>query len=282
MQNNSSNPLAKHFRQPALYIKLPSSGKFWPDGSLDLPLNGEIPVYPMTAKDEIMIRTPDALLNGAGTVSVIQSCCPNILDAWNMPSVDLDTVLIAIRIASYGPTMDVSTKCPKCDHSNEVSVPLQNCLESIRMPDFDTGITLDELRFKLKPQSYFRNNRTAQINFEQQQSIRAISDPNIPDDQRQTVFNEHLEKLVSLNIESFTETTQSITLSDGTRVDDPEYIREFYNNADNRVFKALQAYIVELSQDLQIKPFKLQCEECKHEFDFTLTFDWANFFDNGF
>jgi hypothetical protein len=71
-------------------------------------------------------------------------------------------------------------------------------------------------------------------------------------------------------------------MSDGTRVDDPEYIREFYNNADNRVFKALQAYINELGQDLQIKPFKLQCEECEHEFDFTLTFDWANFFDNGF
>ena len=81
MQINSSNPLAKHFRQPALYIKLPSSGRFWPDGSIEIPLNGEIPVYPMTAKDEIMIRTPDALLNGAGTVSVIQSCCPNILDA---------------------------------------------------------------------------------------------------------------------------------------------------------------------------------------------------------
>ena len=55
------NPLAKHFRQPAIYLQLPSGGKYWPDGSIDLPLNGQIPVYPMTTRDEISIRTPDAL-----------------------------------------------------------------------------------------------------------------------------------------------------------------------------------------------------------------------------
>ena len=100
-----SNPLAKHFRQPALYVKLTSNGSFWPDGSLDLPVTGEIPIYPMTTKDEITLRTPDALINGTSVVKVIESCAPNIKDAWKMPTVDVDSTLIAIRIASYGPKM---------------------------------------------------------------------------------------------------------------------------------------------------------------------------------
>ena len=72
------NPLQAYFRRPAIYVQLPSGGKFNEPGELEIPENGESPVYPMTAKDEILMRTPDALMNGATTVEVIQSCCPNI------------------------------------------------------------------------------------------------------------------------------------------------------------------------------------------------------------
>ena len=79
---SNNNPLTKFFRQPAIYLKLPSNGAFWPNDAIELPLTGEIPVYPLTTKDEIILRTPDALLNGEGVVEVIQSCCPSIKDAW--------------------------------------------------------------------------------------------------------------------------------------------------------------------------------------------------------
>ena len=102
MPEIKNNPLAKHFRQPAIYIQLTSQGKFWPENTLELPVTGKIPVYPMTARDEITLRTPDALINGTSVVEVVQSCCPNIKDAWEMPSIDVDSTLIAIRIASFG------------------------------------------------------------------------------------------------------------------------------------------------------------------------------------
>jgi hypothetical protein len=72
----NSNPLAKHFRQPAIYLRLPSQGQYWPENAITLPVTGELPVYPMTTKDEITLRTPDALINGTGVVSVIESCIP--------------------------------------------------------------------------------------------------------------------------------------------------------------------------------------------------------------
>ena len=67
------NPLAGYFRQPKLYVKLPSGGQFYPEGSLDRSQIDEYPVYAMTAKDELMFKTPDALLNGQATVEVIRA-----------------------------------------------------------------------------------------------------------------------------------------------------------------------------------------------------------------
>ncbi len=53
MANPANNPLFKHFRQPAIYLKLPGQGRFWPEDAIDIPPTGEIPVYPMTVKDGI-------------------------------------------------------------------------------------------------------------------------------------------------------------------------------------------------------------------------------------
>jgi hypothetical protein len=72
----------------------------------------ELPVFPMTAIDEITYRTPDALFNGQAVVNVIQSCIPDIRDAWKTPGADLNAILVAIRIASYGHDMDMTVKCP--------------------------------------------------------------------------------------------------------------------------------------------------------------------------
>ena len=94
MAVNSNNPLQKHFRQPAVYLRLPAGGRFWDSKALEMPESMEIPIYPMTIKDEITIKTPDALMNGQGVVDVIHSCCPSIKNAWATPSVDLDAIFI--------------------------------------------------------------------------------------------------------------------------------------------------------------------------------------------
>ncbi len=107
----NSNPLNKYFRQPAVYVSLPTEGNY-PPTVLEKSQTGEIGVMPMTARDEIKFKTPDALMNGQGVVDVIQSCVPQIKDAWQISNYDLDTILIAIRIATYGETMDINFNVP--------------------------------------------------------------------------------------------------------------------------------------------------------------------------
>jgi len=79
IQNKSGstpNPLINYFRQAKIYLTLPSGGKYYKEGSLELTESGELPVMPMTAKDELALKTPDALLSGQATVDLIQSCIP--------------------------------------------------------------------------------------------------------------------------------------------------------------------------------------------------------------
>jgi len=282
MSEINTNPLAKHFRQPALYIKLTSGGRYWKEGSLDLPVTGELPVYPMTTRDEITLRTPDALLNGTSVVNVIQSCCPNIKDAWKMPSIDVDSTLIAIRIASYGPKMAISSKCPNCGAEHDYDVDLAAVLGSITMPDYNKTISHDDLEIKLKPQSYEQVSQASVVMFEEEKLVELFANPDMDPEVRKLEYDKHLRKMIDLNIEAATNCTESITIQDGPAVSEPKYIKEFYANAESAVLRKVQESIEAIGSAVAIKPVAVKCTECSSTFDITVDFDYSSFFDRGF
>lgn len=278
MDQKPANPLRAHFRQPAIYLKLPSQGQFWA-GGLDLPDSGEIPIFPMTARDEILLKTPDALLNGQGVVDVIESCCPNITNAWQMPSVDVDSVLIAIRIASYGNLMNIDSKCPHCETENSFDVDLNGYIDNLRIPNYNQKIDHDKIRIKVKPQNYASINETNKIQYEQQRVLDNLALDGTDDAARVEEYKKHLARLVELNAKLLVDNTEYIEITDtGTIVDDPEYIKEFYFNCDAEVCKTLQTKITELGREGAIPPQSGTCTNCTQNFSVSLTFDYASFF----
>jgi len=278
--DQQANPLAKHFRQPAIYARLPSDGKFWPAGSIDIPATGELPFYPMTARDEITLRTPDALLNGQGVVDIIQSCCPSIRDAWQMPSIDVDSVLLYIRIASYGNQMDFDTECPKCKEENNFAIDLGMVVGNIAAPDYESTVDFDHLRIKLKPQPYFEINKANQIQFTQQQILRTVNDSSMSDEDKKERSDAYLKELINLNIEICVNCTREVVTEEGVVVTDKDFIREFYDNADYKVLKKVQDVLADISSTAGAKPIETKCtnSECGHEYAVPLAFDYANFF----
>lgn len=276
----SSNPLLKHFRTPSTYLKLPSNGKYWKEGSIDLPLSGEIPILPMTSRDEIMLRTPDALLNGEGVVHVMQSCCPNIKNAWDMPSIDVDAVLIAIRIASYGEHMEVSGKCPHCNEENTFDVSLPNVLAQIQAPPYTTFVS-HGLKIKLKPLPYFSVNASNQLEFEEERMLKFIADDTMQGEERKKIFAENLNKLVDLTLRTLAKSTDYIELEDETRVTDVDQILEFYENADRQLIGVIKDKLAEAKVYTDIKPVPVKCNDCGKDFTLALEFDYSNFFVTG-
>ena len=281
MENRPTNPLAKHFRQPAIYLPLPSKGRFYPDGALAMPANGEVPIYPLTSRDEVTLRTPDSLINGNSVSEVIQSCVPAIKDAWQVPSVDLDAIFIAIRIASYGHKMELSVACPKCKEVNEYEIDLRNTLASIESPDFTDLVLVDNLKVKLKPQAYESANKVNSLRFEEQRMMEQLSKTDVPQEVRLETLKQQMHKIAGLNLEVLADVTEYIQTEDNTLVDNKDFINEFYQNADVNIIKAIEAKLTEYTVKSGAKPEHIKCGSCEHEFKTAVEFDYSNFFAQG-
>ena len=156
-----NNPLKQFFRRPSVHIKLPSGGKMYDAGVMEIPESGELPVYPMTAIDDITVKTPDALFNGAAVTEVIKSCIPAIKNPWMINSMDLDAILVGIRIATNGDVLEVESICPKCNDVATQGVALSVLLTTITPGDYNTPLVIGDLTFKFKPLTYTEMNKAA-------------------------------------------------------------------------------------------------------------------------
>lgn len=276
MQNN---PLSKHFRQPQLYIQLPSGGNHYPPGALEMPVTKEIPVYPMTARDELIFITPDALLNGQSTVDVIQSCCPNIKNAWQMPTTDLDTVLIAIRQATYGNSMDFTSVCPHCNSQNENSVDLSILSGQVKSADFSKPLEYKDLTFFFKPADYKSFNDASKENFDQQRLLQLSANTELDDETKTAQFQVLFKKLMEFTVVQMTNSITAIK-SEGTTVTDRGHIEDFFRNCDKETWKAVKEYLEALNAESRMPELNLVCENetCNKEYKTPLLFETSSFF----
>lgn len=280
MANSAGNPLFKHFRQPAIYIRLPSGGKFYPDGCLNLPITGEIPIYPMTAKDELTLKTPDALMNGSGVTDVIKSCCPNIQDPWLIPSVDVDALFIAIRLASYGPGMEIQTNCPHCKEKNEHNIDLRVVLDNVKHIDYSAPMVIDGLSFQFKPQQYRNINQMNIMTFEERRLIDTIiQNEELEQTEKLKLFNTSFNKLKDMNIGVVINNILSITTEEGIVVTDLGQITEFLDNTSRLVFDSIKEHATKLNSQSKLDDLNLTCAECHKEYTSGLEFDQSNFFE---
>jgi hypothetical protein len=272
-----SNPLSQYFRQPSIYIRLPSGGQNYPAGTLNMPANGELPVYPMTAIDEITYRTPDALFNGQATVNVIQSCMPNIQDAWAVPSIDLDTILIAIRIASYGHDMEFATTCPSCQDTSERTIDLRNMLDALRAPDYAQHIDHSDLQIYFRPLSYKNLNENSALQYEQQKLLQVIPDSTVSEADKMTALTKAFKQLTEITIHSLSISITAIKTPQALVSEQP-FIEEFLKNCDRDLFNQIRDHVLKLREQSELQPLKLECTACNHQYEQALTLDMASFF----
>jgi hypothetical protein len=274
-----SNPLSQYFRQPSIYIKLPSDGQYYPAGALVMPANRELPVLPMTAIDEITYRTPDALYNGQATVDVIQSCVPAIKNAWEIPSPDLDAILIGIRIASYGHEMEFATTCPKCEHESEHVADLRIVLDHIKSPDYNKSVVSGDIEIFFRPMNYRDLNNNNQMQFEQQKLMQMLPDSTVPENDKMSALGVALKKITEITVHALAQSISSIK-TPSALVSEPEYINEFLQNCDRALFNRIRDYIVEAKVHSEMQPLQLTCPECSHQYEQAITLDMSSFFEH--
>jgi hypothetical protein len=279
------NPLTAFMRQPKIYITLPSQGRFWPTGSIVMPENQQIPVYSMTARDELALKVPDALLNGQAVVDVIQNCIPNIADAWQIPSIDLDYLLIAIRIATYGEIMTTPVKFTddvEFDYQVDLRVVLDNLTQSV---NWHPAVAISEnMTIFVKPLNYAHMTQAAVQAFETQRIMQAVNDENLDSDQKVTVFQNSFQKITQTKLAAIQHSIDHIDTSAGSTAN-PDHIREFVAGMDSAIFNQIQAHLEAMAEQNRIKPMTVAVTDEMRELGITgdqvqipLIFDPATFF----
>lgn len=281
------NPLTAYMRRPKVFLKLPSGGKFWSEGSLDMPENGELPVYGLTAKDELLIRTPDALFNGRTTVDVIRSCVPNIKNAWMMPSIDVDAVLIAIRIASYGEKMEMNVTIPGTQETEPFEIDLRPMLDQIAENTIwdDRVVINEDLTVYIEPVNYKTMTDYSIMSFDSNRLLSTlVQQQDLTEEQRVDLAANAMARIADATLMQMVHGIKRIDSRDGS-TDDPEHIKEFLENIEKDIFtkisdafKKLNDHNNDRSVTLQVPPNYVE-QGSPETITVPFQFDYSNFFD---
>lgn len=273
----ANNPLQQYFRQPKIYISLPSQGVYSEPGTIEGDVT-KIPVFGMTGMDEIMLRTADALLSGESTASVIKSCCPAIVNPWEISTLDIDLILASIRIATYGEDLQMIKTCERCGTENEYSIKLSRFIDHYLNCHYDNIIDLGNLKVTIRPLTYKQSQDFSFKNFSLQQKISQMND--IKNDAERRKFSDEIMKEITvLRNEVFACGIESVDTGT-TVVNDRTFINEWITNSDQIVMKNINSHMEKNKNNWTIKPQPTKCENCGHESFLAVELDQSNFFVN--
>lgn len=271
-----NNPLKQYFRRPGIYLKLPSEGLGYEQGVINMPETKELPVYPMTAIDEITSKTPDALYNGTAVVDIIKSCVPAIINPWKISTTDLDAILVAIKIATNGSEMDIETTCPSCTEDSKYGINLSMVLNGFKSGDYESGLVIDNLKIKFKPLNYKALAESSVKQFEIQKTIMTID--RMEDSPEREAKSMDLLKVITESTLAVLVNTIDCIITPEAIVNDKTFIMEFLQNTDKKTFDTIRDQSVKLRESTQTQPLDIKCVHCTHEYKQAFTLNVSDFF----
>ena len=267
-------------RQAKLYIDLPSKGVFYNESIIEDNQVTSMPVFGMNAMDEITFKTPDALFTGVATSTVMNSCIPHIKDPWNLVGYDIDYILIAIRIATYGDTMPISTRCPHCSEQNDSEILLTKLLENFAHCNITSSFNISDLKINMAPLTYRQTTDFSMENFQIERKMLQIgNDETISKDDKETLLQGVFVESSDLNLRLAVSYIESIE-NENDKEEDQANILEFIKNNDAEFYTKLREGNTKLTDDWNLPNIDVLCgnDECNKEFKTSLNLDYSNFF----
>jgi len=277
MNENNQSPLEKYTRQPKLYIDLPSKGVWYPKTVLDK--FEELEVYSMTASDEMALKTPDGLYTGNTVVRIIQNCIPAIKDAWYVPTVDLDYILGAIRLATYGDSLEVKTTCKECKNVDDFALSINDILQNIQSNQFVSEVKVIDLTVKIRPLTYKELTELQKTTLYVQRAILTQVNENKDSDESKELVDQLMEKITTATQEAVVNSVIEVVTPDGESETKPQFIKDFLLNAsDSSYFNEIRKVYEDNGLRIKVKETKVSCSECETENTIQPQLDYANFF----
>lgn len=274
--------LQKFYRTPKLFVPLPSGTSYYNTAVLEYSAEGEIGILPMTVHDEMALKNPDALLNGEAITNVLLNCVPKLKDPKQLLSMDIEALITAIRVASFGETVDVTFNCPECKKDTEVSLNLKSAFNLIKfLPETNVVNLPSGLSVFVKPVDFEGDIVSFKISMESKKLLAEISreEENSPD------RTELINRLYG-NISKYTvillvrSITRIVCEKEGIDVTDKSEIAEFLNNTVGSDIKEISNKVKEINSLGLNKTYKIECKECKHIWEDSYEYSISSFFTN--
>jgi len=277
----SENPLQHLYRSKTVYVTLPSKGRFYktpPNFSVD----NEIGVMPMTTNDELKLKSPDALFNGEALFDMLRSCVPDIQNPREIPACDLDVLVFAIRVATSGDMMEISSECPHCEKTHEYEVNLTHLMASAKEMELEPIVEIDEnTSVHVRPYTLESRLKTQIQQFHALRMEAMLNGQEISNERKVEMFNDALAAASTISVELVAENITKVELRTGedtTDVEEYKHIYEWVTNMDSNTYKKIIGHIRRLSDANIDSEIKLTCSGCEKEYRSDIDLDPTNFF----
>lgn len=286
-----TNILTKYQRNAKAYIKLPSGSNYY-NGQVELAMDGTLGVRAMTARDELLLKSPDALLNGAAITNIISSCCPGIkISPKDLIAPDVEVILLAIFNVSYGDNLEFTSKCPSCTRENTYTASIQAVLDSTVELTFpyviEDTVTLDNtdyiIKYYVKPHTYETLTKKSLFEFENAKILQHINNPNLDDETKLKEFGTSFNKMAEYNFDIISNSIEKIETPDGVCTDQTD-INSFIKDASTVLIEKINNMIQKANISGSNDTFSAKCQntECNHEWKTRIQFDPSIFFVSSF
>lgn len=277
--NKLNNPLAQYFRTFKLYMKIPSGSSYYAADVLTYTDSGEVGVMPMTGRDELALKNPDALLNGEALIEVLRSCVPALKNPKALLTNDIDALITAIRYATFNDTLETSLHCPKCGAENNFNLNLQYALDNMEMLDSQYVVNLESgLSVFVRPYAFPELLQSLHAQFEQKKLARAIDSESLTDAQRAEIFKNAFKEIATTKYSLLCNGVERVVdESKGVNVTDKSHIKEFLMNINKTESDKISDQIDTINQIGIKRTFTAKCEKCKHEWESQIDFNPVNF-----
>jgi len=238
----------------------------------------------MTARDELQLKSPDALLNGEAVKNVLRNCVPDVADVGEIPTIDLDAILVAIRMATYGDTMEmeVAHQCDeKTEHKSNVELNLGQLLDTVSYHSGEpVGVPLpNRLVAYIRPYTMSDRNKISMASWEQMSRMQQVDASEADLKKKMSEAGASVNKLIEVTLDIVSNSVIKVVTPDGEEVTDRKFIRDWVVGLEKADFDILDLGIKALMDMGIAKKVKLKCDGCGAEFDAPINFNPSDFFD---
>lgn len=277
------NPLLAKARVPGRTFTLPSRGLMYTSELAPSVSNGEVHVYPLTAIDEIEIKSADMLFTGNGIRNVIQRCVPSVTNPARMFSADIDALMVYMRMVTYGNEYKIDAIHP-CEQSRIIDgegKKLEAHREQRHVIDLESlvnnMVTLDPTTINDVYTVTLTNGQKVRLTPTRHGDVVQFLQDTIPEAQRSIDENRELD-IDLIKSKLFKELIRLIDNVDG--ISDPVMIEEWLGTIPapltGQIINRVE-HIAKHAMGIDIRP-SVPCKYCGEHFTFELPLNPTSFF----